>query len=210
MQSRLSVTSVVTVMAILIGASSVAYACHPPIWILSPGEGEQLSGGVEIQAGVDEKAELESVEFLVNGKSIAVVTTQLLSTQWDTTKVKNGEHKLQAKGTWADGTTKTSKAVIVIVSNIVIMGVEEGQVVSGTVEIQAGIEHKEGLENVDFLVDGKSIAVVTAEPFTAKWDTTKAKDGEHKLQLKGTWADGTTKTSKVVTVIVNNEEAKTT
>ena len=88
--------------------------------------------------------------------------------------------------------------------------VADGDEVSGTVEIQANIEHKEGLESVDFLVDGESIVVVTAEPFTAKWDTTKVKDGEHKLQLKGTWADGTTKTSKVVTVIVNNEEAKTT
>ena len=85
MQNRLTLSIVAATMGMLMGLSTFVYACHPdpppPIWILSPGEGEQLSGGVGIQAGVDEKAELESVEFLVNGKSIAVVTTQLLSTQ---------------------------------------------------------------------------------------------------------------------------------
>ena len=208
MQSRLSVTIAVTVMAILTVASASVYAC--PIWIMGVEDGQEVFGIVQIQVDIPEKGEFKSADLLMDGDSIGTDTTEPFTIQWDTTQVDNGQHEIQIRATRGDGSTKTSKAVIVIVSNIVIMGVEEGQEVSGTVEIQAGIEHKEGIESVDFLVDGKSIVVVTAEPFTAKWDTTKVDNGKYELQLKGTWADGTTKTSKVVTVIVNNEEAKTT
>lgn len=115
MQHRVTVKVVVTVMAILIVASTLVYAC--PILIMGMEEGQEVSGVVEIQVDIPEKGEFKSAALLVDANSIGTDTTEPFSIQWDTTQVDNGQHELQIRATRGDGSTKTSKVVKVIVNN---------------------------------------------------------------------------------------------
>ncbi len=88
---------------------------------------------------------------------------------------------------------------------------DEGQELSGTVEVKATVKEGAKFESVEFFVDEKSVGKDTAEPFSIKWDTTTVIDGEHEVHAVGTDGDGKKVKSKTVTVTVkNNKEEATT
>ena len=88
------------------------------------------------------------------------------------------------------------------------IGIDElvgGKQVSGTLEITTKVKADVEWTKVEFFVDGKSVGPdADGPPFSIMWDTKQYTDGEHKLQAKGTLADGNVKESKVVAVTVDN------
>jgi hypothetical protein len=76
--------------------------------------------------------------------------------------------------------------------------------VSGTVEITVWVEEDVDFTKVQYFVDGESIGEDTSKPFSLDWDTTKAEDGEHTVQAKGTRDDGKLKETTPVVIEVDN------
>ena len=86
-----------------------------------------------------------------------------------------------------------------------VMSVGDGTgTVSGVVTIREWVKEDAKFEKVEFFANAESIGTATAAPFSLDWDTAKVEDGEYKVQVKGTLADGKVKESKVVVVTVSN------
>lgn len=76
--------------------------------------------------------------------------------------------------------------------------------VTGIVDVRTWLSEEADFEQVEFYVDGSSIGVDSSQGFSLKWDTTKLKDGEYNLQVKGTSGSGKVKESQVVVITVKN------
>ena len=117
--------------------------CLVLITIITPFEGEPVSGVKTIQADVSEEgvsvlspsgavvaqainlisgeavSEIEKVEFKIDGVVIKTVTIKPYATQWDTTKFSNGQHEITAVVTYKSGRKESSAPVKVTVENAV-------------------------------------------------------------------------------------------
>jgi len=76
-----------------------------------------LTGTVTLEAVLADKVKVTSVDFLVDGKLLATDKEAPYSVEWDTSKVADGEHSLQARGNVAEGVTIVSKPLKVTVAN---------------------------------------------------------------------------------------------
>ena len=85
-----------------------------------------------------------------------------------------------------------------------IDGVEEGVVLSGTVEIKATIGEDVKFDSVEFFANDESIGKDDEAPYSIKWDTTTVENGEYKLTTVGTPSEGEKVKSEIVTVTVEN------
>ena len=89
--------------ALLVAALGVcAWACDPPGGIInSPGGGATVSGATSVEVGITKsETPVVGVDIYVDDSLLASVakgTDNVYSYDWDTTKVKNGPHKLYAK-----------------------------------------------------------------------------------------------------------------
>lgn len=81
-----------------------------------------------------------------------------------------------------------------------------GATVSGTVSIQATASDNVGVTSVTIVVDGKTLATLTASPYTYAWNTGTIADGNHTITATAKDAAGNTKSASITvaknTVIV--------
>lgn len=76
-----------------------------------------LNRSATLTASVTAAAGVTRVEFLVDGSTIATVTTSPYTATWDTSGVSDGDHTLTARVTDAAGATATTQGVTVAVNN---------------------------------------------------------------------------------------------
>jgi subtilisin family serine protease len=76
--------------------------------------------------------------------------------------------------------------------SVALTSPSEGAVVSGTVAVAADAGDDHGVVQVEFLVDGASVAVDTAAPYAWTWDTTAYADGPHVVEAVATDTVGQT------------------
>ena len=103
------------------GTNCVAPQAAPPtVTLTSPASGASVSGSsVAIDATATSPIGangIASVAILVDGTNIATATTSPYTANWDTTKVSNGSHTIEATATDTEGQT-TSASEKVTVSN---------------------------------------------------------------------------------------------
>lgn len=82
-----------------------------------------LNRSTTLTASVTAAAGVTRVEFLVDGSTIATVTTSPYTTTWDTTGVSDGNHTLTARVTDAAGATATTQGVTIAVNNHPVIAV---------------------------------------------------------------------------------------
>ena len=162
----------------------------------------------------DTQSGIASVQFLVDGKPLATVTAAPYSFSWDTTSVSNTQHTLTAIATDGAGNTATSAPVTVTVLDKTPPAVSLASLpasVSGTQILTANAsDTQSGIASVQFLVDGKPLATVTAAPYSFSWDTTGVSNTQHTLTAIATDGAGNTATSAPVVVTVANVVASPT
>ena len=76
--------------------------------------------------------------------------------------------------------------------------------VAGVTSISALVADDEGIESVEFFVDGDLIETLHSEPFTASWNTLEYENGEHSLQCRAIDDAGNETLSNQVVVRVAN------
>ncbi len=91
----------------------------PVISIYYPTQGERLSGTVEIKADATDNVAVKNVYFYLDGKlkTLKINTSPPYVDRWDTRKIADGEHTLQAVAEDAAGNQGRSENVIVVVEN---------------------------------------------------------------------------------------------
>ncbi|HET7060395.1 MAG TPA: polysaccharide deacetylase family protein [Candidatus Saccharimonadales bacterium] len=104
-----------------------------------------------------------------------------------------------------NGTTGTNKTTKVTAPKISITSPANNAVVSGTQTVTVTATDSKGIASVQYQLDGVNLgSVVTAAPYSFSWDTTTTTNASHKLTAIATNTANLTKTSKVVTITVNN------
>jgi hypothetical protein len=80
-----------------------------------------------------------------------------------------------------------------------------GALVSGTVAVTAAATAGLGVSSVQFQLDGSNLgAAVATAPYSTNWNTTSTSNGSHNLTAVVTDKIGSTATSSVISVTVNN------
>jgi hypothetical protein len=131
-------------------ATVTADTTAPAVSVTAPTDGATVSGTVNVTASASDNVGVAGVQFELDGAKLGseVIATPY-TTNWDTTTVSNGSHRLTAVARDAAGNTTTSNAVTVTVSNAVI----------GTQLL--------GLSSLEGFADNDAAGEAEAFPFTA-------------------------------------------
>jgi O-glycosyl hydrolase len=183
--------------------------------ITAPVSGATVSGTTTVTANASSSIGVASVQFQLDGANVgSPVTVAPYTYSWDTTKSSNGSHTLKAVAKDTAGTSTTSAADTVTVSNAVaspvvsITAPASGATVSGTVTVTANATSSVGVASVQFQLDGANVGnPLTAAPYSYSWDTGKSPNGSHTLKAVAKDTAGTSTTSAGDTVTVNNAVA---
>jgi hypothetical protein len=89
----------------------------PTVTITTPISGATVSGSTTVAASASDNVGVASVQFQVDGGTIATLATAPYSISWNTAAVSNGSHNLTAIAQDAAGNTAVSSSVLVNVSN---------------------------------------------------------------------------------------------
>jgi hypothetical protein len=155
-------------------------------------------------AATDADGTVASVEFFVDGVSIGIKNAAPFTINYTSTA---GTHSLTARATDNLGAQKTSAAVSIIVGNnipptdSIVAPLNNANFVTGdVVTINASAHDLDGtVASVEFFVDGVSIGLKNAAPYTINWTSVL---GTHTLTAKATDNKGASTTSAPVVVKV--------
>jgi hypothetical protein len=124
---RIPVVSCVAAAVLILSAAAFVHtapACEePPQWWLlipvSAPSANALSGAVtlEAQASAELQPKIKFADILLDAKPFAVIETAPYRVIWDTTKVSDGVHYLQARAHLTDGVIIGTPLKKVIVGN---------------------------------------------------------------------------------------------
>ena len=193
-------------------ANPVPPAPAPPsVSITSPVPGATVSGTIAVTASVS--ANTTSVQFMVDGNTVAAVANAPFSLSLNTTTLSNASHSLTARASTSAGQTATSAAISIKVNNanpvpptppsVSITSPTSGATVSGTITVTVSVSAN--TTSVQFNVDGTSAGpAVTNAPFSFSLNTTKLSNASHLLTAVAGTAGGQTTTGVGVSIKVNN------
>ncbi len=136
-----SMTSAVVTVSV---TNNAADKTPPTVSITSPAASASVSGTVNVAATASDNTGVTSVQFQVDGVNAgALEAAAPYAFAWDTTKVANGAHQLDAIAKDAAGNSTTSAIVSVTVNNAAaktfsISGTVSGPAASGTTVTLSG------------------------------------------------------------------------
>ena len=157
----------------------------------------------------DTQSGIASVQFFVDGRSIAKTTTAPYSISWNTKNI-SGRHTIKVVARDGAGNVRTSAPVAVkfvldktppsVTLNPPSPSVFGVQPLTAVASDTKG----SGIASVQFLLDGhKSLGIATTAPYsTIWWDTTKGSPGPHSLTAVARDRAGNVRTSAVMSTTV--------
>ncbi|MCH7476144.1 MAG: hypothetical protein IIA27_15955, partial [Gemmatimonadetes bacterium] len=199
----------------------------PSVLIVDPEEGEFVRAGSNVVAIASDDRGVAQVEFFVDDgtgtgpKSIGVTETSvdtnlgpIWSVGWNTATVGDGPHVLTATATDTSSKQTTSLAVNVTVDNtppsVNITEPVGGQTLSGIFTLMAEASDLNGVESVEFFVDGDGritslgVGDVSLGVWSVDLNTGNFVDGAYSLTATATDSVGNKATSPPVTVVLEN------
>ena len=127
---------------------------------------------------------------------------------WNSTAVGNGWHTLSLRAYGANG-HRVRRRLRVRVENrlftVRTAGLVHGQAVAGTLKVGGRVNV--AARRVALFVDGRFVARDTRPPFRLRWDTTKADNGPHTLELWSEARDGRRATRTIPFLVANAVES---
>jgi len=198
--------------------------------ILSPQEGETLSGPVNFIAGITEGTPLNSISFnidsLLGSADTALITYPPYRGEIDTTQLSNGRHEVEAAV--FRSRVKSRKVSFKVDNTLPAVFLVNGKYhnnewpryanspgfnwahrqISGTVPVEAGVLNL-AASKVAFLVDSILKETDASSPYAFSVDTTSLKDGFHAFAVKAYDAAGKLAASRTEKVLVVNNSQVT-
>lgn len=194
---KLSKNMILALFLILFLVSITAVSAHdsdnPGVSITTPGNGEEVSGEVDINVTIDDHYETQHVNVTIDGiDSVFNLNMQDKNPSdgwnfvWDTSNCSNGKYMIQAKAINSLGLTgdynilvnlaNTQKNVNLNVENITVPVNQKANVIAKLVDDNSkGISNK----NIEFLIDGNRISAVTDSNGIASVSYTPSKAGKY-------------------------------
>ncbi|WP_395807598.1 Ig-like domain-containing protein [Archangium minus] len=182
----------------------------PVISIASPASGATVRGIVPLSVNATDNVGVILVQYVIDGAVQSTQTESPFHGAWDTSRVENGTHTLQAIAHDAAGNTSTSATVSVTVDNdfvaprVSLRMPAPGTTVTGTVVLSASATDNVRVTRVEFYDEGSLLGSDTTAPYTWSWNTTSLPNGSRTLSVKAHDAAGNESTSAAVIVTVSN------
>lgn len=160
--------------------------------------GQSVGGIVDLVPGVNAPGPIRSMEYLVDGQSVAILPDAPYAYAWDTTGLVQGSHVLGVRATDSAGNVgETSVTVRVVDPLLVQASIDRSQVYVGDeVVVTVQVEALAGVGAVDFLVDGTMQERRTEPPFVFRLDSASYAQGEHILAIQVSDRNGYLKNTK--------------
>ncbi|SEL29649.1 Ig-like domain (group 3) [Stigmatella aurantiaca] len=180
----------------------------PTVTLTSPGQGQTLTGTVNVTAEATDDEGVVRMALFVDGAQVAVDSAPPFTLSYNTRSKPNGEKVLTVKAYDAVNNVGTSQEVPVTFDNDLllpttsILSPASGAAVSGTVTIEAAASDDRGIDRVEFFIGGVLKGTATTAPYTHAWDTSKSSVGTVNLMTKAWDVGGNFKTSTSIPVKV--------
>jgi hypothetical protein len=182
----------------------------PTILITSPSSGT-VSGSVAINASAMDNVGVAKVRFWAGSTYLGYDTTAPYSKTWNTTAGLNGPYVIKAQAVdTSDNATTTQVSVTVINADstppaVNITSPANGAGVAGSINVNASATDTQGMQKVQFWVDGTYLGYDASAPYSRPWNSTGLADGPHTVRARAVdWANNTT--DHLITVIVANDD----
>ncbi len=186
----------------------------PAVSLNTPSNGATVFGQVTVGANASDNDQVSSVRFFVDGAAIGTPdTSSPYSVRLDTTTLTNGQHTLTATAMDRTGNQTTSSARSITVDNDFVAPTARltapsaNAVVTGQVGLAAmAVDNPggKGVQRVDFLVDGATVATDTSAPYSASWTSTRVRDGVHQIAARAVDLRGNVSALSQTSVLVQN------
>lgn len=192
--------------------NSVMVANHTPptVALVSP-VGGLVSGGVTIQASASDDVAVSKVRFWVGATYLGYDSTAPYSASWDTAAGLNGVFVLKAQAVDTSNNVTSATVAVTVINpdsndpTASIVSPAHGSGVLGVVPIAATASDAEGLQKVQFWVDGTYLGYDSSAPYTRAWNSSLMADGPHTLTARAVdWGNNTAQAS-VSVIVVNND-----
>lgn len=179
--------------------------------VISPANGSTVGGFVPVEVSASGQ-NVGRVDFLVDNNPIFGWTSPPFTFTWDSRSVPDGSHVLSSRV--FDGPTVVDSAPVTVqVANNVngppsvsISSPVAGALVSGTnVQIAATASDPQGIQRVDFFVDGIFLNPDQTAPFETRWNSRTVPNGSHTLIARAFDNTGLAADSAPVGVTVDND-----
>jgi hypothetical protein len=181
--------------------------------LLSPTDGQTLSGTVSIEVSAEDNVGVQAVEFFINDASVGTDSSSPYSFNWDTTpENEDAFHVIRVSVTDLSGNTTGIPSISVFVNNDdnvfptgTLLSPTDGQTLSGTVPIEVSASDDVGVAFVSFTIDGSAVSQINSAPYTYNWDTTsETEDANHTIETSVTDQAGNTTGIPSISVFVDN------
>jgi hypothetical protein len=188
----------------------------PTVSLTAPAAGATVSGTVAVSATATDNVGVSSVQFTLNGVNLGSAdTTAPYTINWNTTSAADGSYELRAIARDAAGNATTSASRRVTVANRptptrdtqrpnVSIVTPTGGRVSGTVQVRVNASDNVGVTRVTITAGDSTIATINgAGPYTVSWNTTRVRDGSHRITATAVDAAGNTRSASVSVTVDN-------
>ena len=165
---------------------------YPSGQILNPFPGQVLDGNITIQFSAHDNIGIKNIVPLINGLSTDTISSLPYNYLWDTTiETEDSYHVISGIISDSSDNLFYVSPIVVYIDNFtndinppsgVISNPVSGQNVNGVIDFTVLAQDDQGINNVEFFIDGNSVFVDSIYPYQYSWDTTtEMNDSEHTL-----------------------------
>ena len=162
---------------------------------------QKVAGTVHLQA-LPNGTRPVRVALLLDGQEIDHDTSLPFAFVWDTTRVADGRHVVTLVARARGALVARSSVAVVVQNQAPIVQWQlpvQAQIVDSPVTLTPQVEG--AVARTDYLLDGNTIATVTAAPWTWTWDPSAVPPGLHQLTVRATGPNGRTDTATIDVVV---------
>jgi len=186
----------------------------PLVTITSPGQGDVLSGTVVFRAkATDRLTVIDSSKVQISIDGGAYSTMFLNGTEWEfpvaTGQYSDGTHRVVVRADDMVGNRGTATLDVIFANGapvVSILAPENGDIVSGTVNVTAVVSSGLKVTSVELRIDSGGWVKMSYDPVTNRyyyaWVTSQS--GVHTISVRG-WAGGSAGNVDMISVVVDND-----
>jgi hypothetical protein len=166
--------------------SFVARSTPVTIEVADLENGQMVAGVVELEPGFTSVAEVDRVEYWVDGALVATVSQDPFAYDLDTTGLMLGSHELRiaARDSAGNEGETTLTLVVVPLVEVRITAPQDGAQVSGELTIQTEARSYGELDRVDILLDDQFLGALELAPYEMTWQAKDVEPGQHQLTAR--------------------------
>ena len=165
---------------------------YPSGQILNPFPGQILEGNVTIQFSAYDNEGIKNLVPYINGLPVDTVDSFPYNYVWDTTtETEDAYHVISGIVSDSSNNVFYINPIVVYIDNFindinppsgVISNPVSGQNVNGIVDFIILAQDDQGIDNVEFYINGSSVSIDSDYPYQYSWDTTnEVNNSEHTL-----------------------------